>query len=703
MSVSRPTFETFRARIRSGCRTAAVFSVFAAALCLFSPAPAGSAEPAAAPGAPEAAGSAMRFADETALSGASILGSTFDVDDEGRIWPHSETFFQTGAAPRIVTIGIPDTTDIGLQRPLLMKTMEQLGRAMPEALFRVRVILSADGPTQLKSIRPDFVFAPAGAEAMWRREGIEANRIATRKSILAQEAARSTGSVIVALKSRKDINTLADLKDKRIAAGLPNSVPGWLAVLGEVHRAGFDEENFFGSVEFLSEYYPEIIASLWGGWADAVVFPTCYVEALGMSGLVAVDELKVVNDLSDEALSCRRSTALYPDVSLMGFSWTDPSLLRDVTVALLAQKAEGDDEWISFVPHASVDALFRDLRAGPYRYLRDTSLAGIYERHSLAFQLAGAALLSLILYGILLQVLVRRRTRELTRTLAEQRRMEEEAREHRRRLGNLERRNIVNQMSGMIAHEINSPVGAICNFKAILDLLLADRKAADRNVATALDGIETEAQRIAGIVGRVRGYAKSKRHAHRPCDLVAISRAAVRALFVSATVKATIEERYACQKAPVLGDSLELELLVLNLLRNASEVHPASGGRPTVTLTVSRLPDGRCRLEVVDNGSPMDESAFEKLTAVTSSAKPEGLGMGLSIVRGIADSHGAELAFARSQSAGLRVMFTIDAWEEPVQDRQTDSAGNSDTDTTKAAAPDAKPVEADGPEQKEDQ
>ena len=130
-----------------------------------------------------------------------------------------------------------------------------------------------------------------------------------------------------------------------------------------------------------------------------------------MSGLVAVDELKVVNDLSDESLSCRRSTALYPDVSLMGFSWTDPSLLRDVTVALLAQKAEGDDEWISFVPHASVDALFRDLRAGPYRYLRDTSLAGIYERHSLAFQLAGAALLSLILYGILLQVLVRRRTR----------------------------------------------------------------------------------------------------------------------------------------------------------------------------------------------------------------------------------------------------------------------------------------------------
>ena len=99
----------------------------------------------------------------------------------------------------------------------------------------------------------------------------------------------------------------------------------------------------------------------------------------------------------------------------------------------------------------------------------------------------------------------------------------------------------------------------------------------------------------------------------------------------------------------------------------------------------------------------MDESAFEKLTAVTSSAKPEGLGMGLSIVRGIADSHGAELAFARSQSAGLRVMFTIDAWEETVQDRQTDSAGNSDTDTTKAAAPDAKPVEADGPEQKEDQ
>lgn len=59
--------------------------------------------------------------------------------------------------------------------------------------------------------------------------------------------------------------------------------------------------------------------------------------------------------------------------------------------------------------------------------------------------------MSLVFYGALLQILVRRRTRELSETLEQQRRMEVEAREHRRRLGHLERRNIVNQMSGMIA------------------------------------------------------------------------------------------------------------------------------------------------------------------------------------------------------------------------------------------------------------
>ena len=121
----------------------------------------------------------------------------------------------------------------------------------------------------------------------------------------------------------------------------------------------------------------------------------------------------------------------------MGFSWTPEKMARDVTVALMSQKTDAPYEWLSYVSHANVDELFRDLKAGPYSYLRDFSLKALYARHTVAFWAVGAILLSLVFYGALLQILVRRRTRELSETLEQQRRMEVEAREHRRRLGHL--------------------------------------------------------------------------------------------------------------------------------------------------------------------------------------------------------------------------------------------------------------------------
>lgn len=591
------------------------------------------------------------------LSSASLSTTTPVTIGKGESWAVPAE----GGMHPVVTIGVPDTADLGRERPMMISTIEQLSRAMPGTEFRLRVILSADGNAQLNIVKPDFMFAPAGADAVWRREGIDSYRIATRKSASAKEAGKSVGSVLVTLKSRDDLQDIGDLKSKTVAAGLPDSVPGWLAALGEVQKAGYDPDEFFGKSEFLFEYYPEILASLWGGKADVAVLPTCMLEALEKDGLVATDQLKVLHDKSDEALACKRSTDLYPDLSLVGFSWTPEKMARDVTVALMSQKTDAPYEWLSYVSHANVDELFRDLKAGPYSYLRDFSLKALYARHTVAFWAVGAILLSLVFYGALLQILVRRRTRELSETLEQQRRMEVEAREHRRRLGHLERRNIVNQMSGMIAHEINSPVGAICNFKAILDLLLSDESRRDANIRVALDGIESEAQRIAGIVGRVRSYAKKQKHAHKQCDLVDISKRAVRAFYVSSPAKAVIQERYEVESAPLLGDSLELELLVLNLIRNASEVEPQKGGRVHVKVTVRHGDDGRFCVEVQDNGKTLTDEELERLTKMMQSVKPEGLGMGLSIVRGIADSHGAELDFRRGDTCGLKVTVTFEA------------------------------------------
>lgn len=186
-------------------------------------------------------------------------------------------------------------------------------------------------------------------------------------------------------------------------------------------------------------------------------------------------------------------------------------------------------------------------------------------------------LVILIAYEIRLQVLVRRRTAQLSEALKRRDIVEEEARLDRERLGSLERRNIVSQMSAMIAHEVKTPVGAICNFRAILGFVLpADVK--EEKPCIRPWRIQTEAERIAGIVNRVRSYAKSQKLAHTECDLAESVRRAVRSMKSSlrSPVPVTVS---VPEHAPVIGDALELELLVFNLLKNAAEA-PKPYGLP---------------------------------------------------------------------------------------------------------------------------
>ena len=97
-------------------------------------------------------------------------------------------------------------------------------------------------------------------------------------------------------------------------------------------------------------------------------------------------------------------------------------------MALLTAPAAQTFEWLSFVPHGSVDALYQALKIGPYSYLRDYSLKGLYNRYSGIVHAALLVLVILIAYEIRLQVLVRRRTAQLSEALKRRDIVEEEAR-----------------------------------------------------------------------------------------------------------------------------------------------------------------------------------------------------------------------------------------------------------------------------------
>ena len=92
--------------------------------------------------------SALLLDNVDVLSSASISTLTPATIGKGERW----TVPASGEMHPVVTIGVPDTADLGRERPMMISTIERLSRAMPGTQFRLRVILSADGNAQLNIV-----------------------------------------------------------------------------------------------------------------------------------------------------------------------------------------------------------------------------------------------------------------------------------------------------------------------------------------------------------------------------------------------------------------------------------------------------------------------------------------------------------------------------------------------------------------------
>lgn len=597
--------------------------------------------------------------------------------------PRDSPVIETDDSRPVLTVALLDTLINPYDTFYLRQTIRHLSEVLPAYRWRTISISAAEAQSDIDHAKPDFLFAPAGfAASAAVTQSPSSFRIATRRSKSAERAEASVGAVFV-VRAQDGIRTLEDLRGKRAGSGIPMAVEGWLAAAGEIADAGSNPETFFASVKFRNNAYPDVISSLLAGKIDVAILPSCLLESLEAAKLVDTKGLAIVNAKSD-GLVCAHSTALYPDVSFLALTTAPETAVRDATIAILSQRSAFKEfEWLTNVSLGSVQNLLRKLEVGPYAYLRDMSPKAIFLRWKTEICIALLLIGFLIVNEVRLRVLVRKRTEDLQRSVEERNRMAEEAEGVRKRLAGFERRSIVQQMSGMITHEINAPIGAIRTYAAVLRMSepqIASNATAPS--ARALEGIENEAIRIANIVGRVRAYAKSADNAHTTCRLNEVVAKSVMALRAElpAINAVRLDVRLPHFPVTVRGDPLELELLVLNLLRNAASAIRRSeqddSHLPTTSLIQCQTPNVRLELTqdsvrrrcqiMIENATLVTSEEVEKLNLVSvgllqdnSNRHREGLGLGLSICRGIADNHCASLRF-EAAGLGVRVVVEMD-------------------------------------------
>ncbi|HEX7044356.1 MAG TPA: ATP-binding protein, partial [Burkholderiales bacterium] len=247
------------------------------------------------------------------------------------------------------------------------------------------------------------------------------------------------------------------------------------------------------------------------------------------------------------------------------------------------------------------------------------------------------------------------------RDITEQRRAEEEAHLRRDQLAHTARVNIIGEMAASVAHEISQPLTAIINYaQGSMRRLRSDNMEPARLLGV-FEQIVVQAQRVADAVVMLRRFVARRKPQRVAADVNTLIRQVV-ALANSETrgrgISIVLE--LADNLPPALVDDVQIEQVVLNLLRNGAEAL-ASADAPQRELRVrtARADDGSIEVAISDSGPGLPPRLAAKLFEPFFTTKPDGVGLGLAISRSIIENHGGRIWVTPNPERGVTFRFTV--------------------------------------------
>jgi PAS domain S-box-containing protein len=243
-----------------------------------------------------------------------------------------------------------------------------------------------------------------------------------------------------------------------------------------------------------------------------------------------------------------------------------------------------------------------------------------------------------------------------------ERRLSEEALgKLRSELAHMARVTSLGALTASIAHEVNQPLaGIVTNANTCLRALSADPPNIDCAREAARRAIR-DGNRASEVVARLRALFSKRESTAEPVDLNEAAREVVALCSDDLQRNRVIlRQQLAHDLRPVTGDRVQLQQVILNLIRNASDAMSAVDDRPRVLVIKTGRGEGDCvRLTVEDTGVGITEQEKERLFDAFYTTKSDGMGMGLSVSRSIIENHSGRLWATSNDGSGATFSFSI--------------------------------------------
>ncbi len=521
-------------------------------------------------------------------------------------------------------------------------TLEELNTAVAEN----RLDFVITNPGHYVALSAKFSVAPL-AQLQHLKEGLPLNDV---------------GSVML-VRDDSQLFDFPDLKGRRVGAVSPQSFGGYQLMMDLLQQQYDDLNRWRIDWQFSGFPMDQLVTRLMNHEVDAIVLRSCLAEVLALEEGLDLSQLRVIGGQSYAQYPCMISTSIYPGWPLLRTSRANDTLARQVLAVLMKSDSVLVEQdvvhWQPPVSYQSVYDVFERLRIGPFAAFPHNPILHWILVHKHAFIAAFVLLILWIMHNIRTEYLVRKRTQELESSQDRQRAAEQAAQHHQDELRHASRFTLMGELAAGLAHELNQPLTAIANYArgSVRHLRRSDQELLDKRnqLIEVSEQIANQADQAAAVIRNIRRFLKKESGEFSWIAVEPLIDDTL--LFCQTRLQQAQITPQVLLKEPlpeIYSHRIYILQILANLVTNAldamSDIEPQ---QRALCLTI--FPDELSSVlifQIGDRGKGIEPSIAPHLFEPFMTTREEGMGLGLSLSRSLAEALGGELTLQPRQGGG---------------------------------------------------
>ena len=584
-------------------------------------------------------------------------------------------FFSTFTSADTIKIGLRAHHGIEKSMRQWELTADYLSEKIPEHKFEMIPLIGlGDLMKEAEKNKFDFVLTnPSSYVEMELNLG--ASAILTLRNKRQGKPYTKFGAVIFTRRDNDKINEIKDLNNKIFIAVSKRAFGGWRVAVRELLNEDFDVYQQAKQVSFSGGIQQDVVSIVRLGNADVGIVRTDMLERMAASGLIKLDNFKIINKKLSEDFPFARSTQLYPEWPFVKMRKTSSSLSKKVALALLTMPSKHPAAiagkyvgWTVPEDYQPVHNLMKDLHLGAYEHYHESEFDHFFEQY-----LVHTIIIIIILIGftfLLLYILTTNRKLLAAKIQQDQTMNELEDRVKERTKDLLFEKENAEQASkakteflSSMSHELRTPMNAILGFAQILEYDVAHQEM--DLVGDNVNEILIAGRHLLELVNDVLDLAKIETGKYElNLQKVIVSKAindVLKLLNVLASKNniKVICEFYNNDDLTIMVDLRSFRQALINIITNAIKYNQENG---EIKVSI-QIQNDICNISIADTGEGIAKENFEKIfepfERVSNRTTIEGSGVGLSITKNLIEIMDGNLSVESTQGVGSTFIISF--------------------------------------------